>query len=67
MKEKTFSDMVEEEIISTMMNDYDYEEEAAKKFAILHTNMIEGYMWTVFDNEIAEMMSKKLNKQKEKQ
>ena len=66
-KEKmTFEEIVKDEIINTMINHYDYSELKAIKFAKRYHNRIESDMWTVFDNEIAEIMSKKLSKKEEK-
>ena len=65
MKEKTFSDMVNEEIVNTLMNQYDYDEKRAEKYANRLSNRIEGEMWNCFDKELEEIMSRKLSKQKE--
>jgi hypothetical protein len=58
-KEKTFSDMVKEEIVDAMMNIYGYSKENAIEFAEENSNKIEGYMWSTFDNVLEEMMDNK--------
>jgi hypothetical protein len=58
-KEKTFSDMVKEEIVDAMMNNYNYSKKNAIKFAETKSNRIEGHMWSTFDKEIEEKMENK--------
>ena len=58
---QTFSDMVQEEIVNTMVNTYDWSKAKATAFAKKKSNRIEGEMWTTFDKELEYIMEDKQN------
>ncbi len=56
---QTFNDMIQEEIVNTLINQYDWSENKATKFAKKTSNRIEAEMWTTFDSEIEHIMENK--------
>ena len=51
--------MVQEEIVNTMVNTYDWSKAKATAFAKKKSNRIEGEMWTTFDKELEYIMEDK--------